>query len=422
MFSPVTGGQSTITKRGSNANADSVVLLAGPMAYSPFIHASVYVGVIILTTIVLLAPAAAIGGPTPASDLTSVAETDIAYFIQVSDATLTLLPRLLHTLWHARNLYIIHFDKKIPSWQRDHAAISLLHTADHYRPNVVILPSETVTYRGISMVLNNLNAMQAAYDHEVAWTFFINVSGADYPLVSAQNQRRLLASQDFASRNRSFFTFSERAWWNRSKSFRYNRLFTDTSLAFNESDAQVIDSYASQPLAAIHEFTFVAAEAWMILHRSFVTYLLKHATARRMLLAFAYSLEPEEHFFPTTVYNEPSFNQTAVPHAMRHVVWTFRGKHSGQHPYYVDRLNKEDGTWPFRNSISTSGCFFTRKIRVPDSPLLDWIDTHVNGVDQDKAVKSDVNAFLERVTRLLSCVAELSSGDSVDLCLPDTDD
>lgn len=160
----------------------------------------------------------------------------------------------------------------------------------------------------------------------------------------------------------------------------------------------------------------------MILHRSFVSYLLKSATARRLLLAFSFSLEPEEHFFPAAVYNEPMFNRTTIPHALRHVVWTHNGKHAGQHPYYVDRVNKDDGSWTFRDSIANSGCFFTRKIRLADSALLTWIDEHISGVAEDQSYKADVDSYMGRVSRLLSCIAELHCGDRVDLCFPDWTD
>lgn len=160
----------------------------------------------------------------------------------------------------------------------------------------------------------------------------------------------------------------------------------------------------------------------MILHRSFVSYLLKSATARRLLLAFSFSLEPEEHFFPAAVYNEPMFNTTTIPHALRHVVWTHNGKHAGQHPYYVDRVNKDDRSWTFRDSIANSGCFFTRKIRLADSALLTWIDEHISGVAEDVSYKADVDSYMARVSRLLSCIAELHCGDRVDLCFPDWTD
>lgn len=265
------------------------------------------------------------------------------------------------------------------------------------------------------MVINTMNAMQFALDKSSQWTYFINISGSDYPLISPTNQRRLLASNDFVLNNRSFFSISEKDWWEESKVFRFDRLFTDTSLSFNQSSSEVVDSYVEQPIAQIANFTFAAAEAWMILHRQFVHHLLKSPFARRMLIAFSYSLEPEEHFFPSVALNSPAFNRTTVPHALRHVTWVHKGKHSGQHPYYVDERESDGKRWTFRKAIENSGCFFTRKIRIKDSALLNYIDTHVNGVAKNPVVK-DVQKFLEKSRKLIDCVAKLNSVDPQRLC------
>lgn len=265
------------------------------------------------------------------------------------------------------------------------------------------------------MVLNLLSAMQSALDNSSTWTYFINVSGSDYPLVSVDNQMLLLSTHDFAHRNRSFFSFAERKWWNESRRFRYERLFTDTSLSFNDSLSQVIDSKAEQPLSKTAAFTFAAAEAWMILHRDFVTFLLKSSYARRMLLAFSYSLEPEEHYFATVAYNHPSFNTTNVSHSLRHVAWLHNGVHSGQHPYYIDQREPDGKTWTFRKEIENSKCFFTRKIRVQDSGLLTYIDTHINGVAENANGK-DVDVYLGKVREALDCVADVPNGEYAGDC------
>lgn len=339
----------------------------------------------------------------------------IAYFIQISEPTITLLPRLLRVLYDPSNTYIVHFDKKIPEWQRTHAASSLFNSDKRYEDNVHILPSESVTYRGISMVLNSLNAMQAAADHSADWTYFINISGSDYPLLSPTNQRRLLSDFDFAERKRSFFSISPKDWWTESKTYRYDRLFTDTSLSFNESEHRIVDSYTDQPLSTVHNFTFVAAEAWMLLHRDFVDFLLKSPFSRRMLLAFAYALEPEEHYFAVVAYNTPRFNDSTVPHALRHVEWVHNGKHSGQHPYYVDALDDDGKTWSFQHKIENSGCFFTRKIRNKDATILEYLDKHVNGV-HDKAVTNDVDRYFKLTRKKLECVSQLTIADYADVC------
>lgn len=342
-------------------------------------------------------------------------EANVAYFIQISEATLTLFPRLLRVVWHPKNVYIVHFDRKIPERKRAHAESAMFKRSKQYEGNVHVMRSETVTYRGISMVLNLLSAMQEALDHDADWNYFINISGSDYPLVSVENQRKLLFTEDFLQRNRSFFSFSNEGWWEESKEYRFDLLYTDTSLSFNDSESDVIAAHKEQPIAKTAAFTFVAAEAWMILHREFVKFLLSNSYARRMLLSFSYSLEPEEHYFASVAYNNQLFNDTNVMHALRHVQWVHNGKHSGQHPYYIDQKEPDGKTWTFRDEIEDSSCFFARKIRIQDSRLLTYIDSHISGVAKKPNMR-DVNEYLGRVSKTLSCLAELPPGDFYGPC------
>lgn len=351
----------------------------------------------------------------------AVSEANIAYFIQISDSNIALLPRLLRSIWHYSNTYLIHFDKKIPEFQRTHARASLFKKRPKFENNVHIMESEIVTYRGISMVLNILSAFQSACDVSEDWDYFINISGSDYPLVSAENQRRLLASRDFLERNRSFFSFSEKEWWDESHKYRFNNLYMDTSLAFNESTSVVLNSNVDHPLTGIHNFTFVAAETWMILHRTYVEYVLKSSVARRMLLAFTNVLEPEEHYFASLAYMVPEFNATNVPHAMRHVVWVHNGEHSGQHPYYVDAQEDDGKTWTFRPGLQESGCFFARKFRIQNSGLMTYLDIHVNGISKD-SVDGDVKKYLGKVNEMLDCITPMASGEYGVECFVNEDD
>lgn len=73
-------------------------------------------------------------------------ERNIAFFIQVSSSTVPRLYKLLEALYHPKNVYAIHLDKKIPeSWRRQ---VMRKITTSHYRHNVHFMESEPVTYRG----------------------------------------------------------------------------------------------------------------------------------------------------------------------------------------------------------------------------------------------------------------------------------
>lgn len=335
------------------------------------------------------------------------AEANIAYFIQVSSSTITLLPRLLRVLWHEKNVYVVHFDKKIPKWQRDYSSQSIRKlrfphaTGDAIASNVIIMQAEIITYRGISMVINTMNAMQAALDAASDWHFFINISGSDYPLVSPANQRVFLASSDFLTKRRNFLTLSAKSWWSESRQYRATRLFTDTSLSMNDTHAELVDSYTKHPLKDILGFRFIAAESWMILHRDFVKHLLRDPVARRYFAAFAYISEPEEHFFATVAYNTPQFNESLVGDAMRNIIWTHNGKHSGQHPYHVDEKD-DNGHWKFLPLLRKCGAFFTRKISPQNPNFLDIIDKQVSGVAPHPD-RDSVETFLRIVRKRMSC-------------------
>ena len=330
-------------------------------------------------------------------------EANIAYFIQVSESTVPLVPRLLRNIWHGRNLYIIHYDKKIPKWQRELATSNLKKFINGKNSNNLrIIESEVITYMGISMVINTMNAMQIAMKSEISWNFFINISGSDYPLVSAKNQRVLLGSSDYITSKRSFFTIAPKHWWSKSFEYRATRLFTDTSIALNGTKSILIDSYCKNPLVGLIGYTFVAAESWMILHRSYVDFILTSPVSRRYFAAFSYISEPEEHFFATVAYNEPRFNDTMVRDAMRQVIWKLDGKKSGQHPYFVDKQT-DNGEWMFLPKIRSCGSFFTRKISQQNSQLLDIIDSTVSGVSEKSVDKEAVENYLMKVKKRLRC-------------------
>ena len=326
-------------------------------------------------------------------------ESTVAYFLQVSETTLPLLPRLLRNIWHAENYYVVHFDAKISTWQRDYTILSILKSLPH-RENVIIMPSEVITYRGISMAINTMNGMQVAIDAG-DWDYFINISGADYPLVSPEKQRELL--YPFSKHNSSFLAIAPQTWAKKALEYRASRLFTDTSLAMSENNSKLIDSGINHPLHSILGFEFAAAEAWMMLHRSFVEYMLKAPKARRYFAAFAYIAEPEEHLFPTVAVNTPQFNNTLIHDAMRAVFWKSpTGQKAGQHPFHIDERD-EDGKWIFLDSLRKSGVFFARKVSKRNSPLLDIIDSQLSGVaehDVDSKLVQDYLAVVERRLRV----------------------
>lgn len=411
-------------------------------------------------------------------------EVDLAYFVQVSPSNVALLPRLLAALYHPGNVYAVHFDLKINADVMaktiKEVAIALaqeeelmgeegtpnrmqrqrgLHPGSRQRlalpHNVLIMDRTPVTYRGITTVLNTLDGMSTllAYDQPTSssaapgdgtahagkltrtandatrssWTYFINISGSDYPLLSPTAMRRLLGRPDVAARAANFLTLHPREGWELATRNRYRRLVVDTgvgvlgkgghaaSVDTTVKPARVdhplwegTDTSNSSPPSAEGGRTSASTNptpallakggAWMIASRPFVVYATSSGDARRALVAMANGLSSSEHYFPTLLLG-PAWRRTLLPHALRAVYWDpawSGGVPLGemQHPNTIDPVVPAEqevasvvsasgdensppaAAGPFGPRIATSPYLFARKFSRPDAPLLDWIDTY----------------------------------------------
>eukprot|EP00177_Eucheuma_denticulatum_P005941 GFKZ01010832.1.p1 GENE.GFKZ01010832.1~~GFKZ01010832.1.p1 ORF type:complete len:414 (+),score=59.20 GFKZ01010832.1:504-1745(+) len=308
---------------------------------------------------------------------------NLAYFIQIAESTASHLPRLLSRLYHPANVYAIHFDSKMPDPLVANITRQIFAINPKYKRNVHIMPSELITYRGVSMVLNTINAMKFLLEHNQDWHYFINLSGSDYPLVSTAQQRELLGRH--LDRNFNFISMAKPQRWEQNIAYRMDHFYVDEALSFTDQPSQVVQIPFLNPLARMMNFRYVNSEAWMINSRDFCRFLVTDGYARKMLLTFSFSVEPSEHYFSTVLWNHPKYNKTIVPRALRHVIWTHEGEDAGQHPFYVDE-RLDGGEFRFRKVAEDSPNFFIRKFKTPDSPLMDIIDgrlddpTHVDAV------------------------------------------
>ncbi|GAB0498052.1 hypothetical protein MMPV_009392 [Pyropia vietnamensis] len=442
-------------------------------------------------------------------------EVNLAYFVQVSPTNVALLPRLLAALYHADNVYAVHFDLKIDSdvmaktitevvlalaqeeeqvreegtpnmMQRQRGLPSGSQQQVTLPHNVLIMDRTPVTYRGITTVLNTLDGMSTllAYVHpnssstapvdgtahkkvltrsaddavRPSWTYFINISGSDYPLLSPTAMRRLLGRPDVAARAANFLTLHPREGWELATRNRYRRLVVDTGVGVlgqgshaASADTTVkparvehplwkgIDSSPSSPPSAEGSRTPMSTDpppallakggAWMIASRPFVVYATTSGEARRALVAMANGLSSSEHYFPTLLLG-PAWRRTLLPHALRAVYWDpawSGGVPLGemQHPNTIDpELPAEEeaesaanasgdensppaAAGPFGPRIATCPYLFARKFSRPNSPLLDWIDTYrlgrgrgMHGLAGKVAAEARAATHLEWLLRL----------------------
>lgn len=319
---------------------------------------------------------------------------NIAYFVQVGRDSVDMLPRLFQKIHHARNIYIVHIDAKVELHLRERVQ-TYVNTSDILSKNVHFLDSEMVTYKGVSMVLNTLAAMTYALRVDNSWNYFINLSGADYPLVSAINQRRLLARPGVPIGHLNFVTmFPQREW--KPYSFRIRIMYWDPAVVGHQSASsrlQIFRGMRSYPLERYRHFTFTKAEAWVILSRPFVKFVIRSAYAKKMLLNHLHVRSAPEHYFTDILYNHPVWRQTIVPDAFRKVVWRYRRRLSGQHPYVLDRGESLFSFWQFLNRTRS---LFARKFSIPNSALLDDIDVRLSGAVPAATAASFSRELLDR--------------------------
>ncbi len=308
--------------------------------------------------------------------LRSKEDTSLAYFIQVSSSTLDHLPRLLDRIWEPSNCYAIHVDAKVDGGEYQMLRERIYNQHKSYKGNIYFMQREPVTYAGISMVLNTLNAMQLLLEKKLNWNYFINLSGSDYPILSAKHQRFLLANGPHRA---NYFHLCDQAHANKSSKHRLGAFYVDHSLGFTNRTGSLQYLGMKNPIHARLGFVYVKAEAWMVTSRSFASYATSSPSSRKLLAASSYSKISDEMFFPTLAYNS-NFNETIVPTGLRSVFWSKPNvsmqERQGYSPFYVDE--NINGTWPWLPLIENSNGFFVRKIREPNSPIMDKCDIIAN--------------------------------------------
>ncbi|GAB0495996.1 hypothetical protein MMPV_007306 [Pyropia vietnamensis] len=392
-------------------------------------------------------------------------EVDMAIFVQVSEANLALFPRLLARIHHPRNTYAIHFDASIPDVALS-PVLADLAASTAYAANVVVMERAPLTYRGVSLVLNTLDAMEVALQSDTPWTYWLNLSGSDYPLVPITTQRRLLADPLVARKPRTFFTTTVTPATATITHNRLGYLYLDPVLAdFGDSSPAALNATArrsaaagvtatgaaapaaaagltpvltgdgtgataSSPLYASTAGQLGTAEAWMILHRGFVAYAARGAAARRALLAFAYAADAAEHYFISLVRASSVWRDSVLSNCLRDVRWTFKGRVGRQHPLTVDEVERTTaadptsssggahasstttpapggGIYPFEPVLRESPKWYARKFQSPNSPLMDALDTAGKGA----AATATATEYVRWLVRLSDGELTLGPGD-----------
>lgn len=344
---------------------------------------------------------------------------NLAFFVQVSDASISHVPRLLRAIWHQRNVYVLHFDARINHNRRIRMIRFLREEKIARHSNVLIMDSEPVSYAGVSMLVNTINAISMLLRASESWDYFINLSGHDYPLVSAENMRELLGMPLLMERKLNLLQ-SQEADKNLGWFFirRIRRLHVDTALWGTTGEnvttkGELIELNATHP---VKNGRIVKTEGWVILHRKFCKFAVESAASRRLLLSFATARAADELFFGTLLTGSEEFRDKVVWDRLRFVLWGMNGD-KWPRPAFLDEVDGEE----VRSKIVRSGALFARKFRETEGELMRFVDTKISGIAERgwDVDENSVKSYVSRVKSRLLCIAarvdggRLREGDAI---------
>ncbi|CAA2959002.1 beta-glucuronosyltransferase 14B-like [Olea europaea subsp. europaea] len=130
--------------------------------------------------------------PIPISSLPSPPR--LAYLISGSAGDGAMLRRTLQALYHPYNQYVIHLDGESKAEERLNLYnyVKTHPVLGKFKNVRMITKANLVTYRGPTMVANTLHAAAILLKEGGDWDWFINLSAADYPLVTQDGTKLML--------------------------------------------------------------------------------------------------------------------------------------------------------------------------------------------------------------------------------------
>ncbi|KAI4330581.1 hypothetical protein MLD38_028858 [Melastoma candidum] len=280
-----------------------------------------------------------------------------AYLVQASRGDTPRLKRLLRSIYHPGNYYLIHVESGAP--EEEHLEVARMVEEEQAYVSAgnvwVIGRSNPVSYRGPTMLSTTMHGM-AAMLRICDWDWFINLSASDYPLVT---QDDLIHAFSVVPKEVNFIQHTSNLGWKLEK--RAKPIVIDPGLySRNKSDLWWVIKQRSLPTA----FKLYSGSAWTVLSRSFAEYVILgwDNFPRTLLLYYTNFVSTPEGYFQTLACNLDDYRNTTANHDLRYITWDNPPK---QHPRYL-------GLKDFRGMVRSNRPF-ARKFR-QDDPVLDAID------------------------------------------------
>ncbi|CAI5944642.1 unnamed protein product [Closterium sp. NIES-65] len=210
--------------------------------------------------------------------------------------------RLLLAIYHPLNHYAVHIDD--PEETLALKTKIAAHPALSSRANVVVIPDpEVVTYQGSTLLSATLRLAHVHIASGAQWDWFINLSAADYPLMSQDDMLYLFSHVD---RSLSFMDHSVEHRFD----YRQRAVNLDRALFQAHRGHKLMRDVRP---AATRFHVFMGCN-WIKASRPFLRYVLWEPASwpRRILMYMADVIDSDEHYFSTVACQTARFNRSLL--------------------------------------------------------------------------------------------------------------
>jgi hypothetical protein len=230
----------------------------------------------------------------------------VAYFIMLHHK-LEQFRWLFEAIYSSEDLFLIHIDRTSPL--AFHRAVEA-YIGD--RSNVEFLPAHRVAWGGWSLVVPGLRAIDFFLRCSRYWSYYINLSGQDYPIKPRGAIRDTLKE----SWPRNFVGVGRFADIRISEP---DDPHLERRLTFDLFGRRRLETPFRLPAPTAINMDY-KGPAWHILDRDFCRWMMNAPVRRAVERYLRWTLLPEEVFFQAMIMNSP-FADTRIDHCGHEVIW-----------------------------------------------------------------------------------------------------
>ncbi|KAL8129756.1 hypothetical protein V2J09_018911 [Rumex salicifolius] len=286
-----------------------------------------------------------------------------AYLISGTKGDGRRIRRLLKAIYHPRNHYVLHLDLEASDEERLDLAKSVKSEGvlRAFRNVMVIGKADLLNFKGPTVMASTLHAVAVLLKQAKDWDWFVNLSAADYPLIS---QDDLLHIFSYLPRELNFLEHSSDIGWKENQ--RARPIIIDPGLYHTKKSAIF---WAKERRSLPAAFKLFTGSEWVVLTKPFLDFCILgwDNLPRTLLMYYTNFVSSSEGYFHTVICNHQNYQNTTVNHDLRFTKW--------DNPPKAQPMNL---TLEHFDDMAQSGSPFARRFAV-DDPVLDRIDHELLG-------------------------------------------